>query len=348
MALLFMDGFEVTQSTVLYSNNGCSAKWVAGLAYFTNAGVGSQPAGVTARCMHYNGSGGRHSSLEIPSTTTLIIGFHCRVNGTSDPNLINLSDTAGASASFTRGVKVYRNTDGSLSVMRNATVLCTSLANIFPINSWQHLELKAVFGASGSVELRLDGVVVCSQSSVDTQGSVTGGYTIINFNNSWSPSFDNLYVLDGTGTTNNNYLGAVVVQTLPPNAAGSITGMTPSAGNNYECVDETPVHDSSTTYVKTSSTGVSDLYALSNLAGTVTSVHGVMVTSQTAQYDTGVQRKARNLIKTGANSGNGPTYTLFNAIWTQGAELYEVQPGTSDPWTEATVNAMEIGFETVP
>jgi hypothetical protein len=349
MALLFMDGFEMNQYFAQYSNNGSSGRWASVTSpTFAAGGVGSQPAGSTARYLSSYGNSSAHSCLNILSNTTVILGCHYRNTNIGATGIINVTDTDTGQSGYSRGVKIYLNANGSLAVMSNTTVLCTSLPSILIENTWCHLELKVVFGVTGSVELKQDGATVCSNPNVDTRGSVTGGYTKINFAQSYYHNYDNLYVLNELGSVNNDFLGPVVVQTMIPNGAGSATNMTPSSGNNYECVDDSTTHDSATSYVKTSSTSTTDLYALPDLAGTVTAVHAVLVTSQTAQWDTVTQRKVRNIVKVGANTGSGVTYNLINSTWTQGIDVLDAQPVTSGAWTEAAVNGMEVGFETVP
>ena len=56
---------------------------------------------------------------------------------------------------------------------------------------------------------------------------------------------------------------------MPVNGAGAHTALTPSAGSNYQCVDEVPPSDAdyvSTTVSKDSDANQYDLYTLSNTA----------------------------------------------------------------------------------
>ena len=74
----------------------------------------------------------------------------------------------------------------------------------------------------------------------------------------------------------------MAVETLRPNAAGDLTECTPSAGDNYECVDE-PEQDGDATYVAAEEETATDLYNLDNSgvgAGDITNVRVVVY----AQY----------------------------------------------------------------
>lgn len=71
-----------------------------------------------------------------------------------------------------------------------------------------------------------------------------------------------MYVLDGTGTTNNDFLGDINVRTLKPNGDASVA-MTRSGGTtNAENVDNIPVSADwdDTSYVESGTSTTKDLY----------------------------------------------------------------------------------------
>jgi hypothetical protein len=80
-----------------------------------------------------------------------------------------------------------------------------------------------------------------------------------------NPTFDDLYCLDGSGSApGNTFLGVKCVATIFPNEVGSETQWTPSAGDNYTCVDDV-VMDDDGTYVQTAGAGNFDLYGYEDL-----------------------------------------------------------------------------------
>src|SRR3990172_6863894 len=66
---------------------------------------------------------------------------------------------------------------------------------------------------------------------------------------------------DTSGGVDDSWCGDGRVGMQTPNAAGDVTGLTPSAGNNYECVDDFP-NDGETSYVRDIVIDDYDLYNL--------------------------------------------------------------------------------------
>src|SRR5262249_10906170 len=132
----------------------------------------------------------------------------------------------------------------------------------FGPNFWYYLEIGATVATSGgTATVRVDGKTVISftgntktAGTLHSTDAVSWGF--------WSPSLttysaDDLYVCDATGTTNNNFLGDVRIQSLLPNGAGASTQFTPTgSGTNYLNVNDVP--DVATTYNSSSTVGDRD------------------------------------------------------------------------------------------
>ena len=133
-------------------------------------------------------------------------------------------------------------------------------------------------------------------------------------------------------------------ETLRPNGAGSLTGLTPSVGANWECVDE-ETKDDDTTYVKEPGSDATDLYALEDSAvgaGTINSVtiHAWARETIDAAADGYCVLKVRthSITYTGGNISLTTSYQLVSTVYT-------TNPNTGAPWTWAEVAALEIGIE---
>jgi len=143
-----------------------------------------------------------------------------------------------------------------------------------------------------------------------------------------------------------------------PNGAGDVTQLAPSAGANWECVDDNP-HDGDTTYNQFDNTAIKrDLYNLSSLPGDAVTVESVQVyvTVRTEATAGGSSGSFRILWKTGGTEYETPLPFYTGGFWEpdpprSGGEYVEfsetrsVNPGTSAAWTPTEVNALQAGIK---
>ena len=211
---------------------------------------------------------------------------------------------------------------------------------------WHYIEFKATIGATGSYEVRVDGLTYLSGSGVNTQQSANARANRVQIGlNSLGISVDDVYICDGTGTANNNFLGDVRVQALMPSADGDLSQLTPSTGTtHYNLVDEVPP-DGDTSYVSGATAGNVDLYQLGDVAAVSGSILGVAVYSFARKDDAGT-RTIANVIKTGGVEYDGPAQAL-SMSYTYFTEHWETNPATGLPWTIADVNALQAGVKVV-
>lgn len=231
----------------------------------------------------------------------------------------------------------------------NGLLGTTSGANI-TYNAWSYIEVKAVIhDSTGSVVIRVGETEVLSLSSIDTKNGGTGVVSVISFscaNVDIRSYHSDLYICDLTGDAPcNDFLGDVRVDQLLPNGAGTYTQFTPSAGANYQNVDEAGYHDADTTYNETDTVGNKDSYAVADLpsppAGTT--IYGVRNVAVLRKTDVGV-RTAKQLLITGATETLGTERTLSDSDQIF-SELSELNPADSEPFEDADINAIEPGVE---
>lgn len=355
MALLYMDGFEhYTSATDMaigqyLSTSANPCRWSASNALLNTTTFRTTQPGGTSKSLQMPGNT-YFSCLKIPISTNLFAGFNFRVDSFPTSVGFFFFTTTADTRAATTGVQIYYNTDGSITCSRlnNGGILFTTLPNTIIANTWYYIELNVVFSLTGSIELKIEGLTVGSATGVDTKGGIAGaGYTYITYAGGFGGSthfFDDIYVCDNTGTTNNTNLGPMNVYTLFPAAAGTTTTLTPvGAANNWDCVNETNV-DNNTTYVQTSTAAEIDYYNVSNLPVTPTSVYGVNVGSMSCKGNYG-SRYVRNKVKLGASIVNGATSDqLVYLNYRKMEDLLETKPG-GGAWTAADVDAVEIGIE---
>jgi len=148
--------------------------------------------------------------------------------------------------------------------------------------------------------------------------------------------YDN-FILDDAA-----YIGLTKVQAIYPTAAGTTDDWTPSAGDNYACVDERPVSD--TDYVSTNTVDHLDSYTTSNLSGTIVSIKAVQVQARIKKDGAATPQNAKLALRSGTTdylSADNAIGTSYGAI----LNIWETDPDTAAAWIEAGVNGIEIGIK---
>jgi hypothetical protein len=235
--------------------------------------------------------------------------------------LQDASDTSVLSLSLTNTTnRVCARLAGGSTIVAEGTTQITT-------EKWWYLEIKAyIHNTAGTCELRVNGVTEANETGLDTQGGSlsTIDYTYL-YHNTYVGDvyFDDLYICDNNGSTNNDFLGDCKVETLLPNGAGASTDWTPSTGSNYQCVDDNPSNDD-TDYVSETTAGDHDTYTFDDLATTSGTVYGVQHMVAARKADAG----SRTL----------KTYDYY-------MDILEEDPDTSSQWTISGVNSAEFGQE---
>lgn len=232
-----------------------------------------------------------------------------------------------------------------LIVSRNGTTLATSAAGL-TLDVFNYIEFKAVISdAAGSYEVRVNGVNVLSASSVDTKNTANATADNVRFSvagTNGTNIADDIYICDGTGAANNNFLGDVRVDAKLPDGAGTHTDFTPSAGSNFQCVDENPATDD-TDYVQSTTVNHVDTYTFGDITHIPVAIFGVQVIMTARKDDAGVRSIAGKALS-GGTMGTGATQALATT-YTQYREIFENDPNTAAAWTKTALNAAEFGIE---
>jgi len=334
MALLWIDGFD---------------------SYGTTTGAAPSPTGVLARQYTVNneasidiedGRLGSGYSLEIDSTAwiatpalttndTIIVGLAFKIADSDDADIIQLYDGG------TLGVNlVYDN--GIFSIYRGSTLL-ESIPSHIKLNAWYWLELKVKSNdTTGTYEIRLGETNILSGSGIDTKISTNAYHDIVRPGDN-DVSIDDLYICDGAGATNNDFLGNVKVQTLLPSGAGTTTQFTPLAGNNYAAVDE-EIIDDDTTYVESLTAAHKDTYAYGNLAAGIASIKGIQIDTCCRETDAS-SFDLITPIRSGATDYDDVAQTIGTTDYIVMHRVAELDPFTSAAWTETNINAAEFGIK---
>ncbi len=226
------------------------------------------------------------------------------------------------------------------------------------VGFWHRLEVKIVVSDTiGSIDILIDrsfgtdfstATQVSSVFIGDTQSGASSFTDIIEFLSVPAASletevlWDDITLNDDAGTRNNTWMGDIKIQTLRPNADTAQKDMTPSTGStNFNLVDEAPGPDISD-FVTPESILDKDLYAATDLSGTVTIVNAVQLKVYAQVGDIG-NPTIRLLVKSGATEGASTSQALAAAQFH--SNIFEIDPNTSGDWNVNTVNTVEIGVE---
>lgn len=269
---------------------------------------------------------------------TIIVGWGHYLTGLN-ARLLVLSDGS------TDHLSITVDSNGTLRVRRgggSGTILGSSDAGLIPLNAWFYLEVKATInGSTGSVEVRFNGITKITLTNVNTANSANLYVDRVMWQ---SGKVDDLYVCDTTGPDNYDYLGDIKVETILPNAAGDASDLTPSAGSNYQNVDDSPSPNDDTDYNESANVGDRDLYHLSDLATASGSIKGVMITARMRKTDAGA-REAAIIHKSGSTETEEGSVALGTSYVNYQSSIHETNPDTGNAWTIAEVNALQAGLK---
>lgn len=337
MSLLFCDGFDHYDSASLMAR-----KWTAASGWsFTTGRFGGS-------CIRKPSGSAPSASIAVTAASTLIIGFAFRAAllGSQESRICALLD------GVTLQDELYFKTDGKLEVRRNGTVLATA-ASALSTATWYYIEWKVTISdASGVSEVVLNGnsgspIISFSGDTKNTSNSTADSVAIQTSNDGGGQTidWDDFYICNSSGSLNNAYLGDVRIKTVFPDGAGNYAEWTPSAGSNYQNVDENPPDDD-TTYNSSATANQRDTYSFSSLAISGGSVKAAVINMQ-VRKDDGGSRSIASLCRSSSTDGVGSTQSVPSSyINMQG--IYETDPATSAAWASTTaVDNAEFGQKVI-
>lgn len=341
MALLFADSFDH------YTFAQMGRKWSA----VSGAGSGVSTSygrnGTSGLRINSAGSSGNHVLNLTTNVTTIIVGMAAKFTQSGIA-----ADWLFLGEGGTTHVYFRFNADASISAYNGSgTLLGTSAAGVLPSYTAQHNYIEAkvlISNTVGTVEVRINGssTAVLSLTGKDTQNTANAYATQVTLA-AGSPSasqetyIDDLYICDTSGSEANNFLGDVRIEYVTTSGAGATTNFTPSAGSNYQCVDDNPANDE-TDYVSSSAPGDKDTYAMGNLSSTAGAIVAVCVVSTDRKDDAGTRTHSHRVRLSGTESAGTAFSPTTSYVVHQ--SIFHTKPG-GGVWTISDVNSVEAGAE---
>ena len=336
--------------------------WIEGFEGFgDSAGVAPQPTGIMGRkypnisgenlfdmetgrngwCLENADSAAYFQTPFLTTNATLVCGLAFNLitalPTTFPSNIIAFFEGSNS------GINIRVNTSGTIAAYRGTTLLGTS-TNSLGASQWYYIELKVLTNnTTGTVEVKVNGSTWLSLTSQDTQPGTNAYHNAVRIGTVNATSrFDDMYILDGSGSANNDFLGNRKVVALDADGAGAATDWTPSAGSNYQNVDDGDEVDEDTTYNETSTDADDDLYTYDNLPGVTSSVDGVQITAETRV--TAGSMDLSNLIRSGTTIYPGSADTITSTSYVTSTRIEEEDPDTAAAWTPSGVDAAQFGI----
>jgi hypothetical protein len=342
MSLLWIEGFENMGST---DNAALAPTGILARKYPTVGGASSMKLQA--------GRIGGHA-LELPYATsltfpglgttdaTLVVGFALKSTPLVAYRILSLYDDT------TEGVNLRLTITGELAVYLGNSLLEATSGLGLTAATWYWIEMKVLCnGSTGTYEIRVGGVNVASDTGVNTKAGSHNYHNSIKLENLTSPSFvhyDDLYILDGGGAVNNDFLGNMKVLSILPDGDSATVQFTPSAAVDHNTlVSENPIDDD-TTYVEDTVVGHQDIYDYGTVVGAGSSIAGVQINSCVRETDANSFTLKMPIIS-GANTSTDAGQAVGTTNYTILHRISETNPNTSNAWTATSLNAAQFGVE---
>lgn len=240
-----------------------------------------------------------------------------------------------------------------VKLMRGATQLAISTAT-YAYNAWHHFEIKVtVHTSAGAYELRHNEVTVFSATGVNTANAASNqadSFAIRFTNTSANNRFDDIGVWDGTGSFANDFCGDCVAKGVEVTGAGASTQWTPSAGSNFDNVDDpglTGPDDAGAGGFNGSGTvGQQDLYAFSDISPDIQgNVLWVQLDTQLAMAAAGSRNVDTRYRDPSTTVVDIATHAISNTVYTSVADVMTVNPADGLQWDVADIDGGQFGVE---
>jgi hypothetical protein len=333
MALLFIDGFDH------YGTNDFFRKWSNGQILSVSSTLGRRGGGGVIRPECYKNLSTNYSTL-IAGLAVYLSEFLVGL-----PHVI-----VTFSQGSTRLVTLAATSAGEIAVWNSSgNIIGRTKPGLISLATWAYVEVKAVTGTTtGAIEVRVNGVSELVLTNVNTSSSTFTSVGFSGISNTavmgGNSRVDDLYVIDTSGTSNNDFLGDCRVDAYMPTSEGPTQSWTPTpAGVHYTTVDEIPIN--SADYVESATAGAVELFGYTDLVNIPLNIFGVQVNSAARKTDAG-SRYINSAARIGgtdyvsANLAVSDTTTYLHSIW-------DKSPATSAAWTRAEINGTDFGVKLV-
>lgn len=250
-----------------------------------------------------------------------------------------------ASVAF-EAFSIIANTSGTFDIRGGNNASIATGQGAYSIDTWYTVAVQWVCdNTAGEIHVWLDGSSIYSATGLDTTESGTNIARIIMSDNDGDSLLGWCILGDTTGTIAAAFdpLETYNVAVLYPNGAGNSTQFTPSAGDNYDTVNEEEY--SATDYNNSNTDTHKDTFAMDDLPASGVDEVLAVVPWATAEMDDATARQLNTVVRHSTSEDAGNDRSLVNGQIRQIHDCMELNPSTAAQWAESEVNAMEVGYE---
>ena len=256
---------------------------------------------------------------------------------------INGLNIRATSAGFEQVSVRFAPNSQKIEVWRGFNKLGES-ASTYPVGVWFFCQIRYVISTiGGAVEVWINGKSVLSISG-NTANTGTPNW------DGWQLAYvatptcriDNIVVYSTTGDPPTTRTPETRIWDTLPTGAGATTQWSPSAGANWQCVDEQP-SNGDTDYVSAASSGLTDTYSTPAEAEAGSIIYAVAVHATMRKDDAGTN-EVEGVIRSGGNNYVYGTPTGVNSSYGRHRWIWHSDPATGNQWTVAAANSAQPGI----
>lgn len=340
MALQFLDGYD---NVDVFGASGSGFDIAIKEKYFNADMIGGVNASlvngrISGLAMDWGNQYGKWKIIEvIGSPDTVVIGFAYYCPEEQEGGDLCSIRNSGASEILMLKIDYYNR----MSIRLNTIVIAEMDEPMAP-ETWYYIEWKITpHDSTGSTYLRVNGIEVCSVVSGDTQRYSGPIAQVVMWPQSDDVVIDDIYVLDTTGSDNNDFLGPCMIESLLPTSDTATVDWTPSTGvDHYAVVDEVPCTQG-TDYVESVTSTDQDIWDYGNLAE-LDSVLGVQVWT-IAAVDAG-SYTLKTLADDGTTQDGDTGFTVDSTTYKGFRRMLDQTPSAGS-WSTALVDGSSFGVE---
>lgn len=354
MALLWAEKFDIynVAADIAGTNDGVLSPLTAGVATNDRWGTTGKRSTTLEQQFRYSD---RSSNTTMIVSLALIVNLETISLGRTELLFASTATTANTHwrLYLTRAGSVQLNTAGS-----SGAPLAQSLPGVIRNNTWHRVEIKVTCLDSGTAEVRVDGVTVIGPIAGDFRNG-TGNTSALEqiriprIGPTATAGYDEILIMDASGTTLNDFLGDVRFELEVASTQGATTDWTASAGTQVQCIDDAiPLASANfdTDYISSSTAGQDNLAG--HVAASLTNVSSI----HAVQLATLARNDGSNTISHNCRGSDGtltnqvvqsPT-TLVNGTYRWKTSVFRNDPATAAVWANATaINNAQFGVRAI-
>lgn len=243
-------------------------------------------------------------------------------------------------------LSVYRSSNTNPGVPGDAACLATTVVPALFLGAWIHYEFKVNTG-TGEFELRREGALLLSGTDPSPLGGTIG-------NMAWSGRgvsttgftpfrIKDLIVWDGSGSQNNDFVGACGVYRLPVDGDVSSGWSRSSGASDYDLLDEAPPADSGYIFAGEGPFPAPSIMTFADLPPEIVGVRALMMLGRMWKTDGGDANVQMSLISAGdEDNGADRPISTTPTYW---FDISELSPDTGQAWNPLEVNAAQVKLD---